>query len=151
MVRIRQKNKVYRNFDSGHLTKWEKVISKIKVKCCGSVKFLSPWVSNNSGHPWQKLRTLKITIIYWFPYTCLNNLKFIECRKSVLLFLNIHFAAIWLCCLRTAMLLVGCEALDITQNPDQLWAVVLSALLLLFYFQSNLSYTWQYTHPYRTT
>ena len=40
------------------------------------------------------------------------------------------------------MLLVGCEAHDMAQDQDQLWAVVLAVLLLLlllFYFESNLS------------
>jgi hypothetical protein len=51
---MRQKKNVYQNFDSRHLTKWEKVISKNlkEVECSGIVKYLRPWASNNNnGHP----------------------------------------------------------------------------------------------------
>jgi hypothetical protein len=51
---MRPKKNVYRNYDSRHLKKWEKVISKNlkEVECSGVVKYLRPWASNNNGHSW---------------------------------------------------------------------------------------------------
>jgi hypothetical protein len=60
--------------------------------------FLTPRARNHNGRLWQKLRTKKFTLNK-FPFICLNNLKFIERRKSncfhLRYSLSVKFLAPW--------------------------------------------------------
>jgi len=56
--------------------------------------FLMSGASIHTGYPRQKLQTLKLSQLFIkFPFICLNDLNFVECRKSNFFIADIHFAA----------------------------------------------------------